>query len=306
MMKKVPLIECHWEITNACNLACIHCIANSGQKRSKELTTGKVKRAVDILESLGCRIIKFTGGEPLVRKDFFQIASYCHKKGVILELLSNATLINQKKAQRLKPLVKKVGVSIDGSNSRINDQIRGLGSFEKILNGIENLRKQKIPITLFVTLTKINIQDITNVLNLAKKLEIPEVRINDLSLSGRALTNEKVLFWNLRDKRASLIRIFIEFYECNKDKLAVDDNCEVNMTSIFLSSEGFIYPCIEVFQRTPENHLGNILNYTPKQFIGDKERLLKEARDKKCCYEFIYGSGFRICINKQAKCVLAK
>lgn len=306
MMENASLIECHWEITNACNLSCIHCIADSGQKRPKELTTDKAKRAVDVLCNLGCKTIKFTGGEPLFRGDFFKIASYCHKKGIVLELLTNATLIDQKKAQGLKSLITRVGVSIDGSTANINDQIRGVGSFDSILRGIKNLKKQKIPITLFVTLTKINTRDLTNLLNLAKKLEIPEIRINDLSLSGKALANEKLLFWSSRDKKENLIAVLTKLYKCSRAELEINDGCEAHMTSIFLSSEGFIYPCIEVFQKVPENNLGNILDYTPKQLIEDKKRLLKKTKNKKCCYEFIYGSGFRICINKRVKCALAK
>lgn len=303
-MEDTSLVECHWEITNACNLACIHCIANSEQKRPKELTTNKAKMAVDVLCNLGCGTIKFTGGEPLIREDFFKIASYCHKKGIFLELLTNATLVDQKKAQRLKPLVTRVGVSLDGPTPNINDQIRGVGSFDSILRGIKNLKKQKIPITLFVTLTKINARDITNILRLAKELEILEIRINDLSLSGRALANKKLLSWNSKDKRANLINVFTKFYGYNKDELTANDSCEANMASIFLSSEGFIYPCIELFQRTPKNHLGNILDYTPKQFIEDKKRLLKKTKNKKCCYEFTWGLGFRICLNKRVKCAL--
>lgn len=304
MKKNNSLVECHWEITNACNLSCIHCITNSGRKRPKELTTSKAKAAIDTLCNLGCKTIKFTGGEPLMRSDFFKIADYCHKKNVSLELLTNATLIDQKKARRLSSLVTKVGVSIDGSSPSVNDKIRGKGSFNGILRGIKNLRKQKIPVTLFVTLTKINAQDIINILNLGKNFGILEVIVNDLSLSGRALKNKTSIFWDTENKKEILINIFTKFHECNKKELTINDECEAKMTTIFLSSEGLIYPCIEVFQRTLENSCGNISKYSPKQLFEDKRKILNKTKNGKCCYEFIYGPCFRICINKQTKCIL--
>jgi len=82
-----------WDVTYACNLKCKHCYANAGKPLENELTTEEAKQAIDKLDRASVPIIAFSGGEPLVRKDFFELAKYAHDKGIYVAVATNGTLI---------------------------------------------------------------------------------------------------------------------------------------------------------------------------------------------------------------------
>jgi len=95
-----PIVS--WNITRKCNLRCVHCYIDAGEAEANELTTKEALDVVDQMAEVGVPLILFTGGEPLVRRDFFEIAQYARDRGIKLVLSTNGTLITPEVAKRLK------------------------------------------------------------------------------------------------------------------------------------------------------------------------------------------------------------
>ena len=91
-----------WDITQMCNLRCKHCYATAGKRSEKEFSIDKVKQIIDELDSLGTVLIALAGGEPLVRRDIFEIVSYIKSKGMEVFINTNGILIDEDKIKKLK------------------------------------------------------------------------------------------------------------------------------------------------------------------------------------------------------------
>lgn len=298
---------CHWEITKRCNLSCIHCISSVGTQR--ELDTKQALKVIDNLDSLGCKELYITGGEPLIRKDIFKILEKAKEKKFKIGLFTNGTLIDHRNIKKIKFYVNEIGISLDGSNSKINDKIRGIGTFKKIIKAISIIKNNKIPFGLYTTLTKINFNDFENIFKLVALLGIDFLRINEVSLRGRAYKNRKLLKITKSKEinfREYLLEVLKKNFSQNSEKILISNYCEINSETIFLSPLGYIYPCIEIFQRNPNYHFGNILKYTPKTFEKYQKTISSFIKNK-CPYQFIGGENFAICLNNSSiKCSLGE
>ncbi|MDG5789509.1 radical SAM protein [Evansella sp. AB-P1] len=160
-----------WELTEGCNLKCIHCRATAQPIRANdELTTEQAFKVIDQISKLGNPIVILTGGEPLYRPDFFEIANYANTKGLTLAMASNGTLINSNIAKSIKQSgIRRVAISFDGPNASIHDQFRGLpGSFEDAIRGAKAVQDQGIELQFNTTITKHNVNKIEQMLQLAQ------------------------------------------------------------------------------------------------------------------------------------------
>ena len=162
-----------WDITYACNLRCKHCYATAGKALNDELNTEEALEVVDKLDKLGVTIIAFSGGEPLIRKDFFEIAEYASGKGIYVAVASNGTLIDEKMARRLKEAgIGYVQISLDGMRGT-HDKFRGVrGAFDKTVQGIKNCVKENLFVNVSMTVTKLNYSEVKDVINLCERLGV--------------------------------------------------------------------------------------------------------------------------------------
>ncbi|MDI6825637.1 MAG: radical SAM protein [Candidatus Aenigmarchaeota archaeon] len=162
-----------WQLTNACNLRCKHCYASADNKaKADELTTEEAKKLIDELAYCGVVAIAFSGGEPLIRKDFFEIAEYAKKKDFYLSVATNGILITARIAKKLKSCVDYVEVSLDGLKET-HEKFRGIpGIFDKTIRGIKNCVKVGLDVCIAPTVTKYNLREIPEILELAKKLKV--------------------------------------------------------------------------------------------------------------------------------------
>lgn len=127
-----------YPITLRCNLRCVFC-EGWKLKKSMELRTLEAKRVIDQLAAIGVRILGITGGEPLVRKDFEEIANYAQKKGIIVGVNTNGTLITWQRARAITRVCDMVFVSLDGFE-KTHDKLRGqYGSFNRAVAGLKRL-----------------------------------------------------------------------------------------------------------------------------------------------------------------------
>jgi len=302
-MKSKNIIKtCHWEITKRCNLNCLHCISSVGSKR--ELNEKSALTAVDILKNWGCEEIYFTGGEPLFRQDIFDVLKKSKENKMKVGLLSNGVLINNKNIRQIKKYVDEIGISLDGASAEINDAIRGKNSLKTIINAINLIKKHKILVSLYITICKLNINDFENILGLAKSLKINHIRINEITLRGRAHKNRKILSFS-KDKKLNLKQYLLDVFKKtgygDKDFL-FDDSCEVDGKNIFISPSGYIYPCIEIYQQKPSHHLGNISKISIKNFDFYINQFIK-SKPKQCPYQFMVKDNLAVCLNNQSvKC----
>ncbi|MBM4029901.1 MAG: radical SAM protein, partial [Planctomycetes bacterium] len=144
-----------WNITRRCNLQCVHCYNDSGpDKTCNDISTAQAKAVIDDLAAFGVPSILFSGGEPLLRPDLFELIEHAVAKGLRAVISTNGTLIAADKAREIKRLgVSYVGISLDGIGP-INDEFRGVsGAFERAVQGIRNCQNAGVRIGLRLTLT---------------------------------------------------------------------------------------------------------------------------------------------------------
>ena len=151
-----------WDITHMCNLRCKHCYANAGKRIEEEFSLEEIKKIVDELDSLGTVLIALAGGEPMLRKDIYEIISYIKSKGMEVFLNTNGTMINEDTIiELINAGLTHIEISVDGLEED-HDFIRGKGSFEKVLNALEICKKYNIKVGIMSTLFKHNYKNIPN------------------------------------------------------------------------------------------------------------------------------------------------
>ncbi|NLD35963.1 MAG: 12,18-didecarboxysiroheme deacetylase [Desulfatiglans sp.] len=182
---KKPVVV--WNITRACNLNCMHCYAHATLKSiEKELSTDQAKVVLDDLATFGAPVVLFSGGEPLVRPDLTELASYAVGKGMRAVISTNGTLITKEKAGELKKIgLSYVGVSLDGMEE-VNDRFRKKeGAFRAAIKGIENSLEAGLKVGLRFTISKLNMDQVGYIFDLLENMEIPRVCFYHLVYAGR-------------------------------------------------------------------------------------------------------------------------
>jgi len=161
-----------WESTKACKFACLHCRAEAQtQPDPGELTT---KEAKDLISQIAGekRLFIITGGDPLLRKDIFQIIEYANDSGLRVALALSGSKVNQESAEKMKKSgVAHISFSLDGSNSEIHDTFRGIkGAYDRTIKNISYIKKAELPFNILTTVTKYNYRDVWKIQVLVEKL----------------------------------------------------------------------------------------------------------------------------------------
>jgi radical SAM protein with 4Fe4S-binding SPASM domain len=161
-----------WDFTHNCNLSCKHCYSNSGATRETELTTEEALEVVDQLADAGVIALAFSGGEPLSRRDFFEVASHASKRGLYVSVATNGTLLTKKNVHKLKQIkINYVEVSIDGATAETHDSFRGVPSaFDKAVAGLKNCVEEDLCACIATTATKSNLAEMPEILDLAEEM----------------------------------------------------------------------------------------------------------------------------------------
>lgn len=176
-----------WNITSRCNLRCVHCYSSSGADAAGcPLTTQEAKAVLDDLAAYGVPSILFSGGEPLMRPDLFELIDYAVEKGLRTVISTNGTLIDASKAGQIKNSgVSYVGISLDGIG-KVNDCFRGTaGAFEKAVDGIRLCKDAGVRVGLRLTLTRRNIEDLDGLFDFIEQEGIERACFYHLVPAGR-------------------------------------------------------------------------------------------------------------------------
>lgn len=178
-----------WEVTQACDLACVHCRASAQPERHpEELTTVEGKQLIDQIASWKVPVFVLTGGDPIKRPDLFELISYARTVGVRVSLTPSATpLLTREIVVRLKEAgLARLAVSMDGASAATHDAFRGLsGSFARTLDAVRWANEVGLPVQINTTFSRRNIGEIDEIVGLMEKLRITLWSVFFLVPTGR-------------------------------------------------------------------------------------------------------------------------
>ncbi len=203
-----------WEMTRACNLACVHCRAGAcPQADPDELTTEEGRKLIDGIAKVAKPILIMTGGEPLLRADFFELARYATSQGLRPVVATNGVLVTSEMAERIAEVgIPRASISLDGPTALEHDSFRKVqGAFDASLKGIANLQAHGVAVQINTTLTKRNRRHLASMVQLAEKLGALAFHVFLLVPTGRArdMAGEEM---NPQEYEETLL----EFYELSK------------------------------------------------------------------------------------------
>ena len=166
--------EAHLELTHRCNLRCFHCYLECGSNEAmpRELSADELSGILDQLFELGVYFVIFSGGEPFIRPDVFEVMNHARERGLFFGAMSNGTLITESVADRVKELgIMGVDVTLCGATPSSHEQVTGVpGSFAKAVSAIRLLRERKIRVGVKTTLMKCNSGEHSQIESLARSL----------------------------------------------------------------------------------------------------------------------------------------
>ena len=265
------------ELTLACNERCFHCGSNCSVPGDNELSTDEFKAIIDqVKEDFDISRIQLcvTGGEPLLRKDFFEIMSYANSKGFKWGMTSNATLITKDVAHKLSEAgMGTISVSIDGLQDT-HDKLRGMkNAYDLAMQGVQNLIDENAfkAIQITTVVNHENIRELDQLLEIMKGIDIDSWRVINIEPIGRALLRPEMLC-----TKEDLKYMFEFIRKARKDGLPVEYGCshylgldyEVEVRDWYwlcnagvytasIMSNGDIGACLDI-ERNPKTIQGNI------------------------------------------------
>lgn len=229
-LTKRPIVV--WNVSRRCNLSCIHCYSDSGAKQYPgEFSTSEAKKMIKDLAKFKVPVLLFSGGEPLLRRDLFELNGFAKKLKIRTVLSTNGTLITPKTARRIKERgFDYVGVSLDGIEKN-NDSFRGKkGAFKSALSGIRNLVAAKQKTGLRFTITRHNYPDLENIFRLAEREDLNRICFYHLVYSGRGSSMLKDDLTHAQSRRCvdKICAWVISLHKkgINKEVLTVDNHCD--------------------------------------------------------------------------------
>lgn len=221
-----------WNTTRTCNLHCVHCYMDSDAKIYKgELSTEEAKRFIDDLADFRVPVLLFSGGEPLIRPDFFELAEYAASKGIRPTLSTNGTLITRDVADKIKSIgIGYVGISLDGLRE-VNDKFRGkVGAFQAAMEGIQNCVAVGQRVGLRFTINRHNYEELDRIFDFIEEEKIDRVCFYHLVYSGRGqkMIDEDLTPEESRQAMEIIIQRTKDFQErgLSKEILTVDNHCD--------------------------------------------------------------------------------
>jgi mycofactocin biosynthetic radical S-adenosylmethionine protein MftC len=175
-----------WELTYACNLACVHCLSSSGRRDPRELSTDECKHVIDELERMQVFYVNIGGGEPTVRADFWELVDYAITHHVGVKFSTNGVKITPQVAARLAASdYIDVQISLDGASAEVNDAVRGAGSYDTALRAMSNLAAAGFRgFKISVVMTRHNVGQLDAFKEIADRFGA-QLRITRLRPSGR-------------------------------------------------------------------------------------------------------------------------
>ncbi len=221
-----------WNMTRQCNLHCIHCYAHAKDLPDEgELSTDEAKAFIDDLADFGAPVILFSGGEPLMREDLYELGAYATEKGLRAVISTNGTLIDEAAVKKIKEVkFQYVGISIDGL-AETNDKFRvHKGAFDEAMRGVQLCREFGVRTGIRFTLTKLNYKDLPEIMKVMEEKGVPRFCMYHLVYTGRgsSMVEDDVPADEKRKVLDFLFEKAMEYDRNNMDVelLTVDNHCD--------------------------------------------------------------------------------
>jgi len=259
-------------VTERCNMKCKHCFAPPGDEPG-EPDFERLKYIIDRLHEAKVFTITITGGEPLLRPDFFKIAEYIKRRPVRMGLNTNAALVTEEFSKKIATagFSSRISVSLDGADKKSFESLRGPGTFEPAIKGLENLLKYNKNVRPFSVVTKYNFRNLKDIIEFAKSRGARCVEFNSLLSSGRAACYRE-LFLSAAEKvetlkmalelqktygsyiRGSFVRMALRAEELRsipedeltKLKAGFLQNCDAGFGMAAVRADGKVAPCYTI------------------------------------------------------------
>ena len=232
-----------WNFTNRCNLACRHCYSYADPNSEDFLSTEFILGAIPELRKAGIRFVIFSGGEPLIRKDIFEIAEEMRQAGIVTYLSTNGLYVNEKNVDRIIETFNYIGISIDGIEA-VHDAFRGLeGAYRRSLEAIALIQRHGGNAGIRFTITEETKGSFYDIFDLAERIGVDKIYISHLVYSGRGLENLKIDI--SKEERRNFVEFIIDkafqYHEEGRDIDIVTGNMEMDAI-LFLEKFAERYP----------------------------------------------------------------
>ncbi len=253
-----------WEITRQCNLTCPHCFSAASKRPHNELTTAEGRDLIEVMARIGVETIGWTGGEPLLRHDLEELTACAVAKGIRCSITTNGILLCKDRAKSIKDSgCYAIQISLDGSTPERNHQIRRASheDFHKIIAGIHFCQELEMPVYLAVLIGQENLDDAYEMVKLAKREGVKEVRFCGYTPAGRGKwdsVKERLSFTT----RLGDLAEFIEIVQMDDSISYYFDpgfgpipptyhfhNCVAGVETFYLKSSGDVYPCTSLLYK---------------------------------------------------------
>jgi mycofactocin biosynthetic radical S-adenosylmethionine protein MftC len=209
-----------WELTYACNLACVHCLSSSGRRDPDELSTEECKALIDEFERMQVFYVNIGGGEPTVRPDFWELLDYAVDHHVGVKFSTNGFRITPERAARLAATdYVDVQISLDGATAEVNDAVRGAGTYDAALRAMANLQAAGMTdFKISVVCTRHNIGQLDEFKAIADRYG-GQLRLTRLRPSGRGAD-----VWEDLHPRPEQQRALYDWLMANGDRVLTGDS----------------------------------------------------------------------------------
>ena len=276
-----------YELTLKCNMRCIHCGSSAGDQRLKELKTDEWLKLSKDLADMGCKYITLLGGEPFLRKDWYEIAKGIRDYGLKLTIISNGMLIDEKMISKFRDLdLYTIAISLDGGKAESHDKIRQIkGSFKKCEEILTMLKDAGINTSVITTLNKINFEELPIMRDfllgrgIAWQLQIanPIGRFpRDLMLTKEEFYSA-ALFIQTSRKKYDIKELPVTGAHCfgyhskylrNVNIVPIWKGCQAGISLLGIQSNGGVKGCLSLDDNYTE---GNILEKSIKEIWNDSK-----------------------------------
>jgi radical SAM protein with 4Fe4S-binding SPASM domain len=245
-----PLQIAYYAITDGCNLRCPYCYASSEKCLPGELTTAESLELVTQLAEFGTRTLVFTGGEPMLRKDLFQIVEHGNRLGLSCNIITNATMIRTSEtAHRFAELFDAVTISLDGGTAETHDRTRGKGSFAKTHQALKLLNAAGVVPNINHIVTSDNIDELESFATFLNGIQVRGIRLMNHNDLGRGVDDSYDFGWSdhLRVQQIVWTSPVAGMLKPDGPRpvspCSVKGNCGMGGNEIYINSLGDVYPC---------------------------------------------------------------
>jgi radical SAM protein with 4Fe4S-binding SPASM domain len=294
-------VNVYFSNTERCNLSCAYCYNAESRKRfgslRDEMTTAETVAALDKLRAFGASSVAFCGGEPMMRSDLLEVASYSKNKGFRIALVTNGTLITESLAPVIAELFDLIWVSVDSHVKEYHEALRGKGSFDRTMRAVRTLAKYNA--------RKLVVNSVVCNVNVRSMPETHRFFVEEIGVSQHRMGAFLPSRYSVKDKNEKPIEPVLFDDEYNKfiidaglrlelggdelPPLTLDQNnglivkqaprrnqCGLASGDIHMVSNGDIYPCVMMYKK--EFRAGNIITEDIEKIYRDSE-VMKKCRE---------------------------